>query len=47
MKTTDKMLETTKELWKSYNEHLFVQGIQNGSLAKDKFKYYLGKIIFI
>lgn len=21
MKTTDKMLEATKELWKSYNEH--------------------------
>ena len=41
MKTTDKMLEATKELWKSYNEHLFVQGIQNGSLAKDKFKYYI------
>lgn len=41
------MLEATKELWKSYNEHLFVQGIQNGALAKDKFKYYLGKIIFV
>ena len=41
------MLEATKELWKSYNEHLFVQEIQNGALAKDKFKYYLGKIIFV
>ena len=28
MKTTDKMLEATKELWKSYNEHPFVKGIQ-------------------
>ena len=37
MKTTDKMLEATKELWKSYNEHPFVKGIQDGSLAKDKF----------
>ena len=41
MKTTDKMLEATKELWKSYNEHPFVKGIQDGSLAKDKFKYYI------
>lgn len=40
-KTTDKMLEATKELWKFYNEHPFVQGIQDGSLAKDKFKYYI------
>ena len=41
MKTTDKMLEATKELWKSYNEHPFVKGIQDGSLTKDKFKYYI------
>ena len=41
MKTTDKMLEATKELWKSYNEHPFVKGIQDGSLDKDKFKYYI------
>ena len=43
MKTTDKMLEATKELWKSYNEHPFVKGIQDGSLDKDKFKYVLFK----
>ena len=41
MKTTDKMLEATKELWSFYNEHPFVQGIQDGSLEKDKFKYYI------
>ena len=45
MKTTDKMLEATKELWKSYNEHPFVKGIQDGSLDKDKFKYYMDRAI--
>ena len=47
MKTTDKMLDATKELWKSYNEHPFVKGIQDGSLAKDKFKYYNHIIIIL
>ena len=45
MKTTDKMLEATKELWKSYNEHPFVKGIQDGSLDKDKFKYYINDMV--
>ena len=40
MKTTDKMLEATKELWKSYNEHPFVKGIQDLNII-------LCKIIFI
>ena len=30
MKTTDKMLEATKELWKSYNEHPFVKVADTG-----------------
>lgn len=47
MKTTDKMLEATKELWKSYNEHPFVKGIQDGSLAKINLNIILCKIIFI
>ena len=40
------MLEATKELWKSYNEHPFVKGIQDGSLTKDKFKYYTRLSLF-
>ena len=47
MKTTDKMLEATKELWKSYNEHPFVKGIQDGSLTKINLNIILCKIIFI
>lgn len=28
MKTTDKLLAATKEIWESYNTHPFVMGIQ-------------------
>ena len=38
MKTTDKMLEATKELWKSYNEHPFVKGRQDAKVVKDTVK---------
>lgn len=41
MKTTERLLETTKEIWESYNTHPFVMGIQNGDLEKDKFRYYI------
>ena len=41
MKTTDKLLEATKEIWQKYNEHPFVLGIQNGTLEKEKFRYYI------
>ena len=41
MNTVDKLLAATAEIWKSYNEHPFVLGIQNGTLAKEKFRYYM------
>jgi len=41
MRTTDRLLEATKELWEAYNEHPFVLGIQNGTLDKEKFRYYM------
>ena len=41
MKTTEKLLAVTTEIWKSYNEHPFVLGIQNGTLDKEKFRYYI------
>ena len=41
MSTVDKLLAATAEIWKSYNEHPFVLGIQNGTLAKEKFRYYM------
>ena len=41
MNTVDKLLAATAEIWKSYNEHPCVLGIQNGTLAKEKFRYYM------
>lgn len=41
MKTTERLLAATKEIWESYNTHPFVMGIQNGTLEKEKFRYYI------
>jgi thiaminase/transcriptional activator TenA len=41
MNTVDKLLAATAEIWKSYNEHPFVLGIQDGTLDKEKFRYYM------
>ena len=41
MNTSEKLLSATVEIWKAYNEHPFVLGIQNGTLDKDKFRYYM------
>lgn len=41
MKTTERFLAAVKDIWAAYNEHPFVLGIQNGTLAREKFKYYI------
>lgn len=41
MKTTEKLLASAAEIWESYNRHPFVSGIQNGTLDKEKFRYYI------
>lgn len=41
MNTVDRLLNATKDIWKAYNEHPFVMGIQNGTLDKEKFRYYI------
>ncbi len=41
MTTTDKLLEATKEIWESYYVHPFVKGIETGTLAREKFRYYI------
>lgn len=41
MKTTERLLNATKDIWKRYNEHPFVLGIENGTLDKEKFRYYI------
>ena len=41
MNTVERLLTATAEIWKAYNEHPFVLGIQNGTLDKEKFRYYI------
>lgn len=41
MNTVERLLAATTDIWNAYNEHPFVLGIQNGTLDKDKFRYYM------
>ena len=41
MSTVKRMLGAAAEIWKAYNGHPFVMGIQNSTLDKDKFRYYM------
>ena len=41
MKTTERLLLATKDIWQQYNKHPFVMGIQDGTLDKEKFRYYM------
>lgn len=39
--TVEILLEATREIWAKYNEHPFVRGIEDGTLDKEKFRYYI------
>lgn len=41
MTTAQRLLDATKEIWNSYYEHPFVKGIEDGTLDKEKFRYYI------
>jgi thiaminase/transcriptional activator TenA len=41
MKTTEKLLFAAKDIWQQYHTHPFVMGIQDGTLDKEKFRYYM------
>ncbi len=41
MTITEQLLAATKELWNAYNEHPFVLGLQNGTLDREKFRFYI------
>ncbi len=41
MTTVERLLNATKDIWNSYYEHPFVKGIENGTLDKEKFRYYI------
>lgn len=41
MNIVERLLNSAKDIWEMYNEHKFVLGIQNGTLDKEKFRYYI------
>lgn len=41
MKLIDKMTAATADIWAEYNKHPFVKGIEDGTLDREKFKYYI------
>lgn len=41
MNTVDKLLESVKEIWSSYDNHPFVSAIRDGTLDRGKFRHYL------
>lgn len=41
MKTTERLLTATKDIWTAYHEHPFVRGIRDGTLDREKFRYYI------
>lgn len=40
-KLTERLYNSTKEIWDSYYKHPFIEGIFKGDLDKDKFRFYL------
>ena len=41
MTAAERLLDASKDIWAKYHEHPFVKGIADGSLDKEKFKYYM------
>ena len=41
MTTTERLLACTRDIWEGYHAHPFVRGIADGSLAEDKFRFYM------
>jgi thiaminase/transcriptional activator TenA len=41
MKGSERLLDAVGEIWESYNRHPFVMGIQDGTLDREKFRYYI------
>ena len=38
---TERLLRAAEEIWEGYHSHPFVRGIADGSLAQDKFVFYM------
>lgn len=41
MKTMDRLLSASREIWDAYPRHPFLQGLGDGSLEREKFRHYI------
>ncbi len=41
MKLTERLYAAVEEIWASYLEHPFVRGLADGTLAQEKFRFYM------
>ncbi len=41
MNTVQRLLAATKDIWVEYDRHPFVRGLGDGTLDREKFKYYI------
>lgn len=41
MKTSERLLHATLDIWEKYYEHPFLKGIENGTLNPKNFRYYM------
>ena len=41
MNTVQTLLDAVKDIWNQYHVHPFVLGIRDGTLDREKFRYYI------
>lgn len=41
MSTVEALIDSIRDVWDAYNEHPFVKGIEQGTLDRDRFRFYL------
>lgn len=41
MPVSERLLQDSADIWQEYNQHPFVRGIQDGTLSKDRFRFYM------
>ncbi len=41
MSTVKRLLSAASDIWESYNRHPFVKGIEDGTLDREKFRFYI------
>ena len=41
MTTTERLLRAAEPIWAGYHTHPFVRGIRDGTLDREKFRFYM------